>query len=48
MEAVLGMDGVYGTIGDLATCKPEYANALTIAAGGKIHFVVVETDRDAR
>lgn len=47
MEAVLGMDGVYGTIGDLATCKPEYANALTIAAGGKIHFVVVETDQIA-
>lgn len=44
MEAVLGMDGVYGTIGDLATCRPEYGTAVNTAAGGKIHFVVVETD----
>lgn len=47
MEAVLGMDGVYGTIGDLATCRPEHGSALSIAAGGKIHFVVVETDKTA-
>jgi len=47
MEAVLGMEGVYGTIGDLATCRPEHASALSIAAGGKIHFVVVETDKIA-
>ncbi len=47
MEAVLGMEGVYGTVGDLATSKPEYAHALSIAAGGKIHFVIVETDQIA-
>jgi len=47
MEAVLGMDGVYGTVGDLATSQPEYAHALSIAAGGKIHFVIVETDQIA-
>ncbi len=47
MEAVLGMDGVFGTIGDLGTCKPEYSTALNVAAGGKVHFVVVETDQIA-
>ncbi len=47
LEAVLGMDGVYGTIADLATCDPEYAMALNIAAGGKLHFVVVEHDQIA-
>ncbi|NLV26160.1 MAG: chromosome segregation protein SMC [Methanomicrobiales archaeon] len=47
MEAVLGMEGVYGTIGDLASCKPDYATAMNVAAGGKIHFVVVETDQIA-
>lgn len=47
MEAVLGMDGVYGTIGDLGSCNPEYSTALSIAAGGKLHFVVVEHDQIA-
>lgn len=47
MEAVLGMDGVYGTIGNLGKCRPEHSIALNIAAGGKIHFVVVDTDQIA-
>jgi len=47
MEAVLEMDGVFGTIGELATCKSDYATALSVAAGAKIHFVVVESDQVA-
>ena len=47
MEAVLGMDGVFGTIGDLGSCHDEYTVALNIAAGGKLHFVVVENDQVA-
>lgn len=47
MEAVMGMEGVCGTIGDLASCRPEHATAMNIAAGGKIHFVVVENDQIA-
>lgn len=44
IEAVLSMDGVYGTIASLARCRPEHATALNIAAGGRLHFVVVEND----
>lgn len=47
IEAVLAMDGVYGTIASLARCRPEYANALNVAAGGRLHFVVVEDDQVA-
>ncbi len=47
IEAVLGMDGVYGTIASLAKCRPEYATALNVAAGGRLHFVVVENDQIA-
>lgn len=47
IEAVLSMDGVYGTIASLARCRPEYATALNIAAGGRLHFVVVEHDQIA-
>ena len=38
IEAVLAMDGVYGTIASLARCKPEYATALNVAAGGATSF----------
>lgn len=44
IEAVIGMDGVFGTIGDLGSCQSEFAVALNIAAGGKLHFVVVKND----
>ncbi|PWR71925.1 chromosome segregation protein SMC [Methanospirillum lacunae] len=47
IEAVLAMDGVYGTIASLARCKPEYATALNTAAGARLHFVVVENDQIA-
>lgn len=47
IEAVLSMDGVYGTIASLARCRPEYATALNVAAGGRLHFVVVENDQIA-
>ncbi len=44
LEAVLKMDGVYGTIADLGRCRPEYANALNTAAGGRLFYVVVRDD----
>lgn len=44
LEAVIGMDGVYGTIAQLGKAPPEYATALSIAAGGRLRFVVVEND----
>ncbi|HWQ65580.1 MAG TPA: chromosome segregation protein SMC [Methanospirillum sp.] len=44
IEAVLAMDGVHGTIGSLARCRPEYTTALNVAAGGRLHFVVVDND----
>lgn len=47
IEAVLAMDGVFGTIASLARCRAEYAAALNIAAGGRLHFVVVEDDQVA-
>lgn len=47
IEAVLSMDGVFGTIASLARCRPEYATALNVAAGGRLHYVVVENDQIA-
>lgn len=47
IEVVLGMDGVFGTIASLARCRPEYTTALNVAAGGRLHFVVVENDQIA-
>lgn len=44
LKAVLAMDGVIGTIMQLGQTPPEYATALNVAAGGKIHYVVVEND----
>lgn len=44
LEAILGMDGVYGTVAQLGKAPPEYATALDIAAGGRLNYVVVETD----
>ena len=47
LEAVLGMDGVHGTVGDLAKSPPEYATALGVAATGKLQFVITEDDEVA-
>ena len=47
LDAVLAMDGVYGTIAQLARAPPEYTTALNVAAGGKLHYVVVEDDEVA-
>jgi len=44
LEAILGMDGVCGTIARLGRAPPEYATALDVAAGGRLNYVVVETD----
>jgi chromosome segregation protein len=40
----LAMDGVYGTIMQLGQAPPEYSLALNVAAGGKLHYLVVEDD----
>ena len=47
LKSVLAMDGVYGTIMQLGQAPPEYALALNVAAGGKLHYVVVEDDHVA-
>ncbi|QSZ67722.1 chromosome segregation protein SMC [Methanofollis aquaemaris] len=44
LEAVLGMDGVCGTVAQLGKTPPEYATALDVAAGGKLRYVVAESD----
>lgn len=44
LEAVLGMEGVYGTIAQLGRAPPEYAVALNTAAGNRLNHVVVEND----
>ncbi|MHC1625734.1 MAG: chromosome segregation protein SMC [Methanoculleaceae archaeon] len=47
LDAVLGMEGVYGTISQLGKVPPEYATALNTAAGSRLGWVVVETDQVA-
>ena len=44
LEAVLGMEGVFGTIAQLGKAPPEYATALNVAAGQRLHYVVVKDD----
>jgi len=44
LEAILGMDGVYGTVAQLGRVPVEYSTALDIAAGGRLKNVVVEND----
>jgi chromosome segregation protein len=44
LKTVLAMDGVYGTIMQLGQAPPEYSVALNVAAGSKLHYVVVEDD----
>ena len=47
IEAIMAMEGVHGTIADLGKAPPEYANALNIAAGNKLQFVVCDDDQIA-
>jgi chromosome segregation protein len=47
LEAVLALEGVHGTIMDLGKAPKEYAMALNIAAGNKLHFVVCDDDQIA-
>lgn len=47
LDAVLGMDGVHGTIATLGKAPKEYAAALGIAAGGKLGYLVVDDDEVA-
>ena len=47
IEAVVAMDGVHGTIAELGKAPKEYATALNVAAGNKLHFVVCDTDQIA-
>jgi len=44
LEPILRMDGVYGTIAQLGRAPPEYSTALNVAAGSKLHYVVVKDD----
>jgi chromosome segregation protein len=47
LDAVLAMEGVFGTIAQLGKAPPEFATALNVAAGSKLHYVVVEDDEVA-
>ncbi len=47
LEAVLGMEGVHGTISDLGKASREYTTALNVAAGNKLQFVVCDDDQIA-
>lgn len=41
------MEGIHGTVQELASVDPEYETAVSIAAGGKMRAVVVEDDEVA-
>ena len=44
-----GIEGVYGTVGDLITVKdPEHIRAVEVAGGGRLRYVVVENEEVAR
>ncbi|MBP2133933.1 chromosome segregation protein [Methanomicrobium sp. W14] len=47
MAAILGMDGVFGSVGQLGKAPSEYATALNVAAGGRLRNIVCESDRVA-
>jgi chromosome segregation protein len=47
LEAILALEGVHGTLSDLGKAPKEYATALNIAAGNKLHFVVCDDDQIA-
>ncbi|MCQ2056459.1 MAG: chromosome segregation protein SMC [archaeon] len=41
------LNGIHGTIAELATVKPEFEIALSIAAGGKMQAIIVDDDKVA-
>jgi len=44
-----GIEGVYGTVGDLITVKdPEHIRAVEVAGGGRLKYVVVENEDVAK
>ena len=44
-----GIEGVYGTVGDLITVKdPDHIRAVEVAGGGRLRFVVVEDENVAK
>ena len=47
LEAVKAMEKVHGTIAELGKAPAEYATALNVAAGNKLHFVVCDDDQVA-
>ncbi len=48
ISAILGMDGVFGTVSSLGkVIDSEYSLALNIAAGGRLNNVVVDSDQTA-
>ena len=47
IEAIMAMDGVHGTIAELGKAPKEYATALNVAAGNKLHFVLCDDDQIA-
>jgi len=47
IEAVMAMDGIHGTIAELGKAPKEYATALNVAAGSKLHFVCCDDDQIA-
>ncbi len=40
--------GVYGTVAELGKVPPKYQTALSVAAGNKLHSIVVDDDKIAR
>jgi chromosome segregation protein len=47
ISAVLGMDGIFGTVASLGKVPSEYTTALNIAAGGRLQNVIADTDQTA-
>ncbi|MDH7593810.1 MAG: chromosome segregation protein SMC [Methanomicrobiales archaeon] len=47
LEAVLGMEGIFGTISTLGKAEKEYALALEVAAGARLGYVIARDDRVA-
>ncbi|MCS4541033.1 MAG: chromosome segregation protein SMC [Euryarchaeota archaeon] len=41
------LTGIYGTIAELLKVKPEHEVAIEVAAGSRLHHIVVESDEDA-
>jgi len=44
LEAVLPMEGVHGTVAKIGKAPPEYSTALNVAAGQRLHYIIVKDD----